>query len=494
MCPAGQVVNGTLSNGTFVCTTVAGGAGGNPFDQVLNISSNVTHDVMKAHQYIWNYTSVSTSAGFSGNQNFTIENLTYFKFTNATGNVNFTIYNTSLYLNLGLNNLSAIGENAALFVDTSKKSYNGTCALTRCPTFTTNGKYDGAYVFDGDNDTIVITDTSLAFDRDSMTYAFWVNHTGSGVSQVIVQHVSNDLSDSQGSISINASDYLTTNIYESGTITDNLFSPTTLSRGVWHLVIISINQAADVRKMYIDGVQVANDTVTGSGNYPYTKAHIGASRVYTAGFNGTIDQSMLWNRVLSADEISMLYSTTIQKYSPTVWNARNTVSGGEVCYQNASQAEVCTSAGAPVVTTALGQIKLNTTGYHAVNGNDAYTNFTALNLFGNNMCYNNQANTFTGNQKIIGSLNVTQEVRAQQLYVTNATNNGMDRCTLVSGVCTIANTRVTANTNIFCFEQTQGGTVGSIGISGRNAAVNYTVTSSNILDTSVVACLLVEPS
>mgnify|MGYP001562628384 CR=1 FL=1 len=38
-CPSGQVVNGTLSNGTFTC--VADG-GGNPFNQVLNTTSNVT--------------------------------------------------------------------------------------------------------------------------------------------------------------------------------------------------------------------------------------------------------------------------------------------------------------------------------------------------------------------------------------------------------------------------------------------------------------------
>lgn len=79
------------------------------------------------------------------------------------------------------------------------------------------------------------------------------------------------------------------------------------------------------------------------------------------------------------------------------------------------------------------------------------------------------------------------------LSYKNATNNIMDRCTLSSGICTIANNQVTTNTNIFCFEQTQGGTIGSIGISGRNAGVNYTVASSNVLDTSVVACTLINP-
>lgn len=88
---------------------------------------------------------------------------------------------------------------------------------------------------------------------------------------------------------------------------------------------------------------------------------------------------------------------------------------------------------------------------------------------------------------------VNANLSAETLKISNSTNDGMNRCTLVSGVCTISNTRVTADTNIFCFEQSQGGTIGSIGISARNAGVNYTVTSSNILDTSIVACLLIDP-
>jgi hypothetical protein len=45
-CPAGKVVNGTLANGTFTCTTDQTGGSGNPFDQTLNTTSNVTFDVV----------------------------------------------------------------------------------------------------------------------------------------------------------------------------------------------------------------------------------------------------------------------------------------------------------------------------------------------------------------------------------------------------------------------------------------------------------------
>lgn len=96
--------------------------------------------------------------------------------------------------------------------------------------------------------------------------------------------------------------------------------------------------------------------------------------------------------------------------------------------------------------------------------------------------------------EVYGQTNITKTLGVQALSISNNTNQGMNRCTLVSGVCVVPNTRVTTNTNIFCFEQTQGGTIGSIGISGRNAGVNYTVSSSNVLDTSIVACMLIEPT
>lgn len=99
--------------------------------------------------------------------------------------------------------------------------------------------------------------------------------------------------------------------------------------------------------------------------------------------------------------------------------------------------------------------------------------------------------TVTGSAEVNRNLTV-DTLKKNQTYASNSTNQGMDRCTLVSGTCTIANTQIRLSTNVFCFEQTQGGTIGSIGVSARNSGVNYTITSSNVLDTSVVACILVQ--
>lgn len=99
-------------------------------------------------------------------------------------------------------------------------------------------------------------------------------------------------------------------------------------------------------------------------------------------------------------------------------------------------------------------------------------------------------NTTTNNVQIKNNLTI------KQLSISNATNSGMDRCTLVAGVCTINNNRISNNTNVFCQVQQNAGTLGSmLYISNRYAGVNYTITDlGGTLDTSIVGCMLVEPN
>ena len=104
----------------------------------------------------------------------------------------------------------------------------------------------------------------------------------------------------------------------------------------------------------------------------------------------------------------------------------------------------------------------------------------------------NASLTVVGNINATGTTELRGLVNINTFSINNATNNGMDRCILVAGTCTIPNTQITANTNIFCFEQTTGGTAGHIAISARSVGTSYTVTGI-ATDTSIVACMLIEP-
>lgn len=84
-------------------------------------------------------------------------------------------------------------------------------------------------------------------------------------------------------------------------------------------------------------------------------------------------------------------------------------------------------------------------------------------------------------------------VAGKGVSVKEGSNARMGVATLVAGTVPVSNSSVTANTRIFAFSQSDGGTLGSLRCSARTAGTSFTITSSSALDTSVVAWLLVEP-
>ena len=68
---------------------------------------------------------------------------------------NYSLYDEDLILMLNLNNNSALGENDSLVYDSSRGGHNGTVTSA---TFTTQGKYQGGYSFDADDEYINLSD------------------------------------------------------------------------------------------------------------------------------------------------------------------------------------------------------------------------------------------------------------------------------------------------------------------------------------------------
>lgn len=81
------------------------------------------------------------------------------------------------------------------------------------------------------------------------------------------------------------------------------------------------------------------------------------------------------------------------------------------------------------------------------------------------------------------------------LYVKEGTNATMGTATLSSGTVVVSTTKVTANSRIFL--TTNGGTLTNIGspyVSARTAGTSFTISSTNILDSSNVAWVILEPA
>jgi hypothetical protein len=92
----------------------------------------------------------------------------------------------------------------------------------------------------------------------------------------------------------------------------------------------------------------------------------------------------------------------------------------------------------------------------------------------------------------IGSIAVS--TAGKGLEVKEGANAKQGVVTLVAGSVVVANTSVTATSRIFLTGQQDGGTPGFVRVSARSAGTNFTITSSNGADTSIIAYQIFEPA
>lgn len=90
--------------------------------------------------------------------------------------------------------------------------------------------------------------------------------------------------------------------------------------------------------------------------------------------------------------------------------------------------------------------------------------------------------------------NVAVNTLGNGLRVKEGSNGLQGTAVLVGGTVTVSNTNVTANSRIFAFCQTPGGTPGFLRISARTPATSFTILSSSGTDTSTVAYQIFEPA
>jgi len=136
---------------------------------------------------------------------------------------------------------------------------------------------------------------------------------------------------------------------------------------------------------------------------------------------------------------------------------------------------------------APGAVKSNNYGL-SVNVSGGGTNYAALFTAGN---------VGIGTSTPTESLEVNGNIRISGingLKITEGTNATMGKATLAAGTVVVNTTKVTANSRIFLMDQTpNAGTPGTPYVSGRTAGTSFTITSTNALDASDVAWIIIEP-
>jgi hypothetical protein len=251
--------------------------------------------------------------------------------------------------------------------DASGNANTGT--LTNGPTWTT-GNIGGATTFDGTDDYTSMPSSSaynFAYNQD-FGVSTWVKipstqvNTGSTTNEIIqkwnnsangypfVIRLTNQTHGTPGKI--NAVRY-------DGTNNPGVSSTTTINDNTWHF--ISFTKRSSVLSLYIDGALqgTATDTTTGttSNSDPLTIG-VRAGSPYLYYLTGSVDEPRIYNRALSADEVSKLYRTTAPDNPDTglvgYWSFNGPDVAGTTAYDRSGKGNNGTLTNSP--TKAIGKI------------------------------------------------------------------------------------------------------------------------------------------
>jgi hypothetical protein len=195
--------------------------------------------------------------------------------------------------------------------DSTPYGNDGTIYGNASSTTDRHGQANYAYNFGGGIDKI-ITGTYFPEISTEFTVSAFVKP---GTAQIAYANIWGNHGGSTQGIVLQQDNASTNNYYLAyGDSSDwHLSSNASLTADVWqHVIAIKTTTAL---KIYVDGVEVVNtpDTGTVAAN-PVTNFRIGLGYSSGRNFNGSIDDVRVYNRALSADEVSDLYHS----YNPGI--------------------------------------------------------------------------------------------------------------------------------------------------------------------------------
>jgi hypothetical protein len=194
---------------------------------------------------------------------------------------------------------------------------NNTGSLVNGPTF--NSSNNGNIVFDGTNDYVRVSSTSVIPGSTSFTFNIWLNYSISGGS-VFRDIVNNRESSTNNPGFLFTTDSVTSNgkirVQLNTSAAGNSYTSTgrSIATGTPKYASVVVNRESNLLIFYVDGTFDASFSISGVGNISSTSPFdIGWDQRFAnpqAYFLGTIYSSQVYNRALSAAEILQNYNAT----------------------------------------------------------------------------------------------------------------------------------------------------------------------------------------
>ncbi|KKT34928.1 MAG: hypothetical protein UW24_C0018G0001, partial [Parcubacteria group bacterium GW2011_GWA2_44_12] len=293
----------------------------------------------------------------------------------------------------------------------------------------TNGR---SMDFDGTDDYVALgSPTALQFTNvQPFTVSAWINtnNAASGYRIIVSYSISNlggypawYFFHNTTPASVWNEDSIAFEYYDGGAFVGTYSNANSVPRGGWHHVVVTrTSNTAAGQKFYIDGVNVAqnvrSDSAPASINYTGLLMEIGARAHLCCFANGLIDDVRIYNRALSATEITALASKTHTSAtwtgtSSTAWETAGNWDIGAVP-DNYTNITIANVANAPILGANIQTANLTTNSSSTLdlssytlqfNDSGTFTNNGTLKLQGGNTLTNFTNDTDSGTVEYSGT-------------------------------------------------------------------------------------------
>jgi hypothetical protein len=173
------------------------------------------------------------------------------------------------------------------------------------------GEVGQAFSLNGVNQYVSIPD-SPSLRPMNLTVEGWFNFSPkSGTQSLVGKTYGTWVYDSYLIAHLSSSGTLVATVYPTGGQPHDLSVQFTPVAGTWHHIAFTYDSGTGMHTLYLDGMAVANGTVTGPIAYDSHPLIIGAeieSEVLSYFVGGLIDEVSLYDRALSASEIAAIYN------------------------------------------------------------------------------------------------------------------------------------------------------------------------------------------
>src|SRR3990167_3005712 len=192
--------------------------------------------------------------------------------------------------------------------DYSGRGNDGT--LNKNPQFNDSAKIEGGYNFNGTNGQYISTGNFYQWNatKQNISISLWANFKNNPDNKFLF--AKQGQGDDVRIRTSGASNAIVFTIDPSDSQFFDISTSTGMDSGIWYNIIATYNENANIGNLYINGVSngTSSTDFTGSGDNANSIVTIASDQGGNNVFNGTIDEVAIFNRSLSASEITRIYN------------------------------------------------------------------------------------------------------------------------------------------------------------------------------------------